>query len=248
MPTLREPHPTIICSELQSQSSETASTPDGVRDERPPNQHDARDQDPNKINNATALRGEQEMLEVNFSLTTSKASVTEKPHLQNLDFGRVELFAPWFPKVDPEYHQAKGFRSWRIWSSKRHIVLWTAFASSTTVLLANIILVAVLGSKYGITSRRGLIKLYEGDCSRVKMYGTGAHVCINILSTLLLGASNLCMQLVVAPTRREIDVAHRKKIWLDIGIPSWRNLRNIDRARRWLFFVLLLSSVPLHFM
>lgn len=163
-------------------------------------------------------------------------------------FGRVERFAPWFPQVDPEYHRARGFRSWRIWRSKRHIILWTAFSSSMTVLLANVILVAVLGAKYGITSRGGLIKLYEGDCSRVKLIGTGAHVCINILSTLLLGASNLCMQLLVAPTRREIDVAHRKQIWLDIGIPSWKNLANIEKARKYLFFTLMLSSVPLHFM
>lgn len=163
-------------------------------------------------------------------------------------FGRVALLQPWFPKVDPDYHRDLGWKSWRIWSSKRQSILWIAFTSSMTVLIINVVLVAVLGSKYGITSRRGLINLHQGDCKQVKMFGTGAHVCINILSTLLLGASNLCMQLLVAPTRKEIDLAHRKKIWLDIGIPSWRNLSNIKPSRKWLFFTLMISSVPLHFM
>jgi hypothetical protein len=80
------------------------------------------------------------------------------------------------------------------------------------------------------------------------MLGTGFHVGINILSTLLLGASNLCMQLLVAPTRQEIDDAHRKKIWFDIGIPSWRNLKSIEPSRMYLFYVLMASSLPLHFM
>ena len=169
-------------------------------------------------------------------------------NLWNSEFGFVELFSPWFPNVDPAYYEAKGIRSWRIWHSKRSRVLWSAFASSTFVLIANIVLVAVLGAKYGILSKRGLIRLYQGDCDTVKRIGIASHVGINVLSTLLLGASNLCMQLLVAPTREEVDAAHRKKIWLDIGIPSWKNIKNIKPSRRWLFFSLMLSSIPLHFM
>jgi len=187
-------------------------------------------------------------LQSTLASVSLRNSPTPQPELRNPDFGYVDLFAPWFPKIDPDYHQARGIRSWRIWHSKRHIVLWTAFTISMIVLLANFILVTVLGSKYGIRSERGLITLYKGDCNRVKMIGTASHVGINILSTLLLGASNLCMQLLVAPTRDEIDAAHRKKVWLDIGIPSWKNIRNIKPSRRWLFFFLMLSSVPLHFM
>lgn len=180
-------------------------------------------------------------------ITASSSSSFKETNTVYPRFGRVALLVPWFPKVDPKYHRELGWKSWRIWSSKRQSILWIAFTSSMAVLIINVVLVAVLGSKYKITSRRGLINLYEGDCKQVKMFGTGAHVCINILSTLLLGASNLCMQLLVAPTRKEIDLAHRKKIWLDVGIPSWRNLSNIKCSRKWLFFVLMISSVPLHF-
>lgn len=55
------------------------------------------------------------------------------------------------------------------------------------------------------------------------------------------------MQRLVAPTRQEIDDAHAKKKWLDIGMPSLRNLSAIHKGRMWLWIVLGLSSVPLHF-
>ena len=35
--------------------------------------------------------------------------------------------------------------------------------------------------------------LYEGSCSKVKKLGIGLHFVINILSTVLLAASNYCM-------------------------------------------------------
>jgi hypothetical protein len=55
------------------------------------------------------------------------------------------------------------------------------------------------------------------------------------------------MQRLVAPTRKEIDDAHAKRKWLDIGIPSVRNLTLINKTRVFLWLLLGLSSVPLHF-
>ena len=72
------------------------------------------------------------------------------------------------------------------------------------------------------------------------------HMVINILSTSLLGASNYSMQCLSAPTRRDIDKAHSKRTWLDIGIPSYRNLAGISRLRLGLWCLLALSSIPLH--
>lgn len=179
------------------------------------------------------------------SFSSSNWTTTQS---QDSEFGRVKMFAPWFPKVDPNYHQSSGTWSWRIWHSKRQVLLWTAFTGATAVLLVNIVLLAVLGKQHGMSSTRGLVSFYQGHCSQIKMIGTGFHVGINILSTLLLGASNLCMQLLVAPTRQELDNAHRKKIWFDIAIPSWRNLKSIKRSRKYFFHVLMASFFPLHFM
>jgi hypothetical protein len=97
-------------------------------------------------------------------------------------------------------------------------------------------------------SKDGILNLYTGSCDVVKQTDTIVHVIINILSTLLLGASNGCLQLLVAPTRAEIDSAHEKQIWLDIGVPSFRNLRYISRMRVCLWSLLALSSIPLHFL
>ena len=54
------------------------------------------------------------------------------------------------------------------------------------------------------------------------------------------------MQCLASPTREEVDKAHGKRIWLDIGVPSVRNLRQISSRRIILWWFLALSGVPLH--
>lgn len=84
------------------------------------------------------------------------------------------------------------------------------------------------------------------DCDSTRQYNRWIHFTINALSTALLGASNYCAQLLVAPTRKEVDNAHSKKTWLDIGIQSFRNLRKVNLKRRTLWVLLMLSSGLLH--
>ncbi|KAG9196600.1 hypothetical protein G6011_01721 [Alternaria panax] len=69
---------------------------------------------------------------------------------------------------------------------------------------------------------------------------------INALSTALLGASNYCAQLLVAPTRTEVNNAHKDKRWLDIGIQSSRDLWKVNPKRRMIWMLLMLSSGLLH--
>ena len=88
--------------------------------------------------------------------------------------------------------------------------------------------------------------LYEGDCNRVKALNSAVHVLINILSTILFSASNYCMQCLSAPTRSAVDKAHTQGEWLDIGIPSMRNLRHIKRQDLILWLLLALTSLSLH--
>lgn len=88
------------------------------------------------------------------------------------------------------------------------------------------------------------------------------HICINILSTLLLSASNceynpksFCtsglqaadtMQVISSPTRSEVDKAHQASRWLDIGVPGIRNLISITKTRVVWWALLAISSIPLH--
>ena len=162
---------------------------------------------------------------------------------EDIRYCRIELFSVWFPQVDPKHPRAHTFRAWR---SQQEVLLMTATMVSFLVLVLNIIATIVVRTKF--TATMGVVSIYEGNCSWVKNVDTVIHIFINIMSTLLLGASNLCMQLLAAPTRTEVDKAHKKRRWLDIGVPSWRNLRSISRTRSAIWYILGLSSVPLHFM
>lgn len=95
---------------------------------------------------------------------------------------------------------------------------------STVVLLLHLLFVAVAA---GVANRHpghgGFASggvMYGGSCTVTKTWSTGLHLTINILSTCILGASNYCMQTLVAPTRQDIERAHARRRWLDIGCAS----------------------------
>ncbi|USP77721.1 uncharacterized protein yc1106_04995 [Curvularia clavata] len=94
----------------------------------------------------------------------------------------------------------------------------------------------------------GLGILYEASCDDTKWANIGVHLLINILSSSILAASNYCMQCLSAPLRSEIDNAHRRGKWLDIGIPSLRNVLSSDlgKHKKIYWWILGLSSFPLH--
>lgn len=93
-----------------------------------------------------------------------------------------------------------------------------------------------------------LVEVFRGNCDVVSRMDTWVHLAINVLSTLLLGGSNYCMQCLSAPTRPEINKAHSQGRFLDIGVPGFRNLGNIATHKTVMWWILGLSSVPLHLM
>ena len=93
---------------------------------------------------------------------------------------------------------------------------------------------------------KGIGTLYWGSCEKSKTIGLWLHLGINALSTLLLSASNYTQQCLVAPTRSEIDAAHAREKWMNIGVPSVRNLFRIKPERTLLWIFIGLTSVPLH--
>ncbi|KAK5677181.1 hypothetical protein LTS10_010370 [Elasticomyces elasticus] len=113
------------------------------------------------------------------------------------------------------------------------------------VLCANITLLIWSYTTHKTTGQ-GSVIVYTGSCDETKHVTLWADLAINILSTILLSASNSCGQLLSAPTRDDIDAAHARSTWLDIGIQSGRNLRHIPGRRRFMWWMIGLSSVPLH--
>ena len=119
-------------------------------------------------------------------------------------------------------------------------------ATATSVLLINFSLTLWASVKYGLHG--GLATLQEGSCQKTKELSLWLHLMINILSTILLSASNYCMQCLASPSREEVDQAHRRHVWLDIGVPSVRNLRQVSWFKITLWWLLAISGVPLHLM
>jgi len=123
-----------------------------------------------------------------------------------------------------------------------------------TLILSVLLGISIFGFNLGVTIWaftnfpivQGVATFHQGSCSRTQSSVTWLHLAINILSTLLLGASNFCMQILCAPTRQEVDAAHARRKWLSIGVPSLKNLLYVDRKKSALWLLLGCSSIPLH--
>ena len=133
--------------------------------------------------------------------------------------------------------RAKRYAGWRAGAV-------TSVCTVAAVLTVNTVL--TIWAARSFPMHDGIGTLIDGSCTKVKSWGLWLHFAINALSTLLLGASNYCMQYLTSPTREEIDKAHARRVWLDVGIQSVRNLKHISWIRIFLWCLLGLSSVPLH--
>lgn len=148
------------------------------------------------------------------------------------------------------YNISKPFLNFQRFKRQSHYHGWqwgvmAGMCSCIVVLVINVALVIV-----GFMDRSKLgdciATLLAGSAYEVQRTSTILHVAINILSTLLLSASNYTMQVLSSPTQAECIRAHERDSWLDVGIPSLRNVRYISPHRRLLWFALALSPVPLH--
>jgi hypothetical protein len=118
--------------------------------------------------------------------------------------------------------------------------------TSAFVLCCNTAIVIVGSQARGGYKDDGIADLIIGSATAISKWSTAAHLVINILSTILLGASNYTMQVLSSPTRTDIDRAHARGRWLDIGLLSTRNLWNIPAKRSVVWCLLAASSIPLH--
>lgn len=117
---------------------------------------------------------------------------------------------------------------------------WTALV----VFLFNLILTIWAAVRFPVVD--GIGTALDGACGQVNTWTTWLHVLINGLSSLLLSASNYTMQCLCSPTRKEIDRAHARGDWLDVGVPSVRNISRVNWRRTVLWGLLAASTVPIH--
>ena len=173
------------------------------------------------------------------------------------DFGRVHTSTEYlthpisresYEPVNPDIHDDSTRPSdfdvagWRFGAM-------VALMSTLVVLLINLsvtIWVGVQLRKSASTVHSIILTLLRGDCQDVERINTWVHLVINAVSAILLSASNYCMQCLSAPTRKETDKTHARGKWLDIGVPSVRNLKAIGKRKLFFWWCLGLSSIPLH--
>jgi hypothetical protein len=142
------------------------------------------------------------------------------------------------PIIHTKWKKARGIYGWRMG-------VLTGFCTAIFVLCANIALL-IGGALSDSGYQSGISELILGNDRTVARWTAAYHALINILSTLLLCASNYTMQVLSSPTRQEVNEVHARGQWLDIGILSTRNLSKISKKRRILWWILGASSVPLH--
>jgi hypothetical protein len=126
------------------------------------------------------------------------------------------------------------YLSWRFYVT---IYAGLALICSFVVLLALIAAAATHG-----VDKQGRITLFEGSCSSAKLKGFFGHGFISGMGTYMLSASCYVLYCLTPPSRKELDRAHSRGRWLDIGAMSWRNLRATSRLRVTYFILLALSS------
>ena len=129
-------------------------------------------------------------------------------------------------------------------SGRRFGVVFCAGLTGMVFLLNVAITIWAVKTSKNWNGSVGIIR--DGDCRHTKKLSLWLHFAINVFSTLLLGASNYCMQCLSSLTRQDIDKAHAQKHWLDIGVSSIRNLRRISWKRIVLWWLLAITSLPLH--
>ncbi|KAF2997004.1 hypothetical protein E8E14_003519 [Neopestalotiopsis sp. 37M] len=152
-------------------------------------------------------------------------------------FGSLPLFRRWLPQLDTEATPPKR-------RQHRKIVILAQLYIATIVFIINLsfTLYSILG--YSVDNVYG--QYFQGDCDKIDQYNTILHLAINAISTVLLSSSNYCSQILIAPTRADVDLAHSKGQYLDIGIQSFRNWRSVSKRRKMTWVLLMMSSVLLH--
>ncbi|KAI0538408.1 hypothetical protein GGR58DRAFT_513099 [Xylaria digitata] len=131
----------------------------------------------------------------------------------------------------------------RIW--QRYIATstgWHRAAKINCALLAviNIILLIIL--IYAAAKSPSILSLeyiYSGSCNSdgIPLVNLFLHLLINIISTLVV---------LNAPSREELDSAHIKGTWMEVGASSIRNVFKVSSFKRWCWFALMITSLPIH--
>jgi len=179
----------------------------------------------------------QGQINISNNSTQLRASGTLAPPYANRAF-----LSKYIATVDPSNPRADTLR---VKMAKRKTMLKIHVFLPLAILVVNIALTVWAITSYS-PDYRGMGTLSSGDCSTTNTINGVAHLALNIVSSLFLGAGNYCMQTLVAPSRDEINKAHSKGKSLDTGVPNVKNLRDIDGRRVIIWALIGILATLLH--
>lgn len=138
-----------------------------------------------------------------------------------------------------------------IWDRFSRLSGWRKSAFVNTILVSIVFLVLTLSHAFLVARSgdpTGYHVIHSGSCAgnSVGRLNTLLHLLINILSSLVLASTNFFMQVLNAPSREELDSAHGQGSWLDIGVPSPRNVFKVSLFKTTMWILFFLSSIPIH--
>ena len=131
-------------------------------------------------------------------------------------------------------------RGWR-----RFIVGWRGGVALNVLLSFLMLAVAVVGLVFGIArglDTAGQSLLFSGSCETASTISWSLHAVISVMVVVTVVGGNYVFQVLSSPTREEVDMARSKRKWLDVGVPSFRNLAHIDARRAAMAVVILLAA------
>ncbi|KAI0473140.1 hypothetical protein GGR56DRAFT_698130 [Xylariaceae sp. FL0804] len=169
--------------------------------------------------------------------------VTDKPYRGSLASHLVE-FGYFGSSSTANLH--RGINGDGSEGSRKHLIGWRGgilsniFLSVLTLVVGIICLILVLTRT---NASSGGTAIYSGSCTKANHVNIGIHAVINVFTVALLAGANYAFQVLSSPTRPELSEAHDKKRWLDIGIPSLRNLTHISPYRAVIATVVVLGAV-----
>jgi hypothetical protein len=197
---------------------------------------------------------------------TSRLQIKRKPlSTDSIELASLHSYSSQRPLLNASYEESakrfvpsnavrKGTWKERTWQWRKQPDSGTRPAWFTTVtlglilalivFLVNISLLAWSYSRFSVEKYTAVV--FTGSCAKTSKILAAVELLINILSTLLLAASNNCAQLLISPTRTEVDRAHEQGVWIHVGPANARNFWWIKKWRIAVWALLFASSVPLH--
>ncbi|KAK4248787.1 hypothetical protein C7999DRAFT_13309 [Corynascus novoguineensis] len=131
----------------------------------------------------------------------------------------------------------KGFRrrGWRAGITMNLLAMFVVLVTGFVCLI-----VAISGVSL---EEEGRSVVFAGACGTARAMDWGLHAIINVFVVVMVAGANYTFQILSSPTRDEVGAAHWRRDWLNIGVPSLRNLKRIERSRALLAVVVLATAL-----